>query len=132
VIAQVLSQRGNQALLNDQIAEAQATLKSANPKDRLDALNQLAKIHNVHAVDAITPFLQDSDSTVRVAALFALRDSGNQRHVALAEPMTRDPDPSVSTLAANVVSALKNLSSSARTSYSRADIEAELPPIANP
>jgi HEAT repeat protein len=120
VIAQVLSQRGNQALLNDQIAEAQATLKSADPKDRLDALNQLAKIHNVHAVDAIAPLLQDSDSTVRVAALFALRDSGNQRHVNLAEPMTRDPDPSVSTLAANVVSALKDLSSSARTSYSRA------------
>jgi hypothetical protein len=46
--------------------------------------------------------------------------------------MTRDPDPSVSTLAGNVLGALKNLSSSARTSYSRSDIEAELPPIANP
>jgi HEAT repeat protein len=132
VIAQVLSQRGNDALLNDQIAEAQATLKSAKPKDRLDALNQLGKIHSVHAVDAIAPSLQDSDSTVRLAALFALRDSGNQRHVNLVEPLTRDPDPSVSTLAENVVSALRNLSSSARTSYSRADIEAELPPIANP
>ena len=132
VIAQVLSQRGNDALLNDQIAEAQATLKSAKPKDRLDALNQLGKIHSVHAVDAIAPSLQDSDSTVRLAALFALRDSGNQRHVSLVEPLTRDPDPSVSTLAENVVSTLRNLSSSARTSYSRADIEAELPPIANP
>jgi hypothetical protein len=132
VIAQVLSQRGNDALLNDQIAAAQATLKSANPKVRLDALNQLGKIHSVRAVDAIAPFLQDSDSTVRVAALFALRDSGNQRHVNLVEPMTSDPDPSVSTLAGNVVSTLKNLSSSARTSYSRSDIEAELPPIANP
>ena len=132
VIAQVMSQRGNDALLNDQIAGAQATLKSANPKDRLDALNQLGKIHSVHAVDAIAPFLQDSDSTVRVAALFALRDSGNQRHVNLVEPMTSDPDPSVSTLAGNVVSTLRNLSSSARTSYSRSDIEAELPPIANP
>ena len=132
VIAQVMSQRGNDALLNDQIAEAQATLKSSNPKDRLDALNQLGKIHSVHAVDAIAPFLQDSDSTVRVAALFALRDSGNQRHVNLVEPMTRDPDPSVSTLAGNVVSTLRNLSSSARTSYSRSDIETELPPIANP
>ena len=132
VIAQVLSQRGNDVLLNAQIAEAQATLKSANAKDRLDALNQLGKIHSVRAVDAIAPFLQDSDSTVRVAALFALRDSGNLRHVNLVEPMTSDPDPSVSTLAANVVSTLRNLSSSARTSYSRADIEAELPPIANP
>jgi len=132
VIAQVLSQRGNDALLNDQIAAAQATLKSVNPKDRLDALNQLAKIHSVHAVDAIAPSLQDADSTVRLAALFALRDSGNQRHVSLVEPLTHDPDPSVSNLAGNVVSALRNLSSSARTSYSRADIEAELPPIANP
>jgi hypothetical protein len=132
VIAQVLSQRGNDALLNAQIAEAQATLQSANPKDHLDALDRLARIHSVRAVDAIAPSLQDPDRTVRLAALFALRDSGNQRHVDLVEPLTRDPDPSVNTLAANVVSALKNLSSSARTSYSRADIEAELPPIANP
>jgi hypothetical protein len=64
--------------------------------------------------------------------LFAIRDSGNLRHINLVEPLTRDPDPSVSTLAGNVVSALRNLSASARTSYSRADIEAELPPIANP
>jgi len=132
VIAQVLSQRGNDDLLNDQIAGAQATLKSNSPKDRLDALNQLARIHSVHAVDAIAPSLQDSDRTVRLAALFALRDSGNQKHVNLVEPMTHDPDPSVSTLAVNVVGTLRNLSSSARTSYSRSDIEAELPPIANP
>jgi outer membrane murein-binding lipoprotein Lpp len=132
VIAQVLSQRGNDALLNQQIVEAQATLRSTNPKDHLDALDRLARIHSVRAVDAIAPSLQDPDRTVRLAALFALRDSGNQRHIDLAEPLTRDADPSVSTLAANVVSALKNLSSSARTSYSRADIEAELPPIANP
>jgi hypothetical protein len=132
VIAQVLAQRGNDALLNEQIAEAQAALKSPQPGQRLDALGRLGKIHNVHAVDAIAPALQDSDGTVRVAALFALRDNGNQRHVDLVEPLTRDPDPSVSSLAATVVSALRNLSSSARTSYSRADIEAELPPIANP
>jgi len=132
VIAQVMSQRGDDGLLKDQISEAQTALKSAKPKDRLDALSQLGKIHSVQAVDAITPSLQDSDSTVRVAALFALRDSGNQKHIHLVEPLTRDPDPSVSTLAGNVLSALKNLSSSARTSYSRADIEAELPPMANP
>lgn len=132
VIAQVASQRGDDALLKDQIAGAQATLKSPAPRDRLDALNHLGKIHSVQAVDAIAPSLQDPDSTVRVAALFALRDSGNEQHIYLAEPLTRDPDPSVSTLAANVTSALKNLSSSARTRYSRADIEAELPPIANP
>jgi HEAT repeat protein len=132
VIAQVLSQRGNDALLNEQIAAAQATLKSEEPARRLEALSRLGKIHSVHAVDAIGPSLQDSDSTVRLAALFAMRDNGNQRHIHLVEPLTRDPDPSVSALAGNVVSALKNFSASARTSYSSADIEAELPPIANP
>jgi HEAT repeat protein len=132
VIAQVMSQRGDDGLLRARIAEVRATLKSANPNDRLDALGQLGKIHSVHAVDTIAPFLQDSDSTVRLAALFALRDSGNQRHLGLVEPMTNDPDPSVSTLAGNVLDALKNLSPRARTGFSRSDIEAELPPIANP
>ena len=132
VIAQVLSQRGSNALLNNQIAEAQARLNSEQPRDRLEALGQLAKMHTTKAVDAIAPFLQDPDTTVRLAALFALRDTGNQQHVNLVETMTNDPDPSVSTLASDVLSSLKNLSSSARTNYSRSDIEAELPPIANP
>lgn len=132
VIAQVMSQRGNDALLNNRIAEEQARLKSAHPGDRLDALSQLGKTHSTHAVDAIAPFLQDPDSTVRLAALFALRDTGNQRHANLVESMINDPDPSVSSLAVNVSSSLKNLSSSARTGFSRSDIEAELPPIANP
>ena len=130
VIAQVMAQRGDDTLLANQVAEAQSAMKAGAASERLAALNQLGKIHSVQAVEAIAPALQDSDSTVRVAALFALRDSGNQRHVNLAEPLLDDPDPSVSTLAANVVSALRNLSSTARTSYSRADIEAELPPIA--
>jgi len=132
VIAQVLSQRGNDVLLNSHIAEAQARLKSAQPRDRLAALSQLGKTHSTHAVDAIAPFLQDPDTTVRLAALFALRDTGNQRHVNLVEALTHDPDPSVSSLAGDVSSSLSNLSSGARTSYSRSDIEAELPPIANP
>jgi len=132
VIAQVMARRGDDTLLANQVAEAQSAMKGGAASERLDALNQLGKIHSVQAVEAIAPALQDSDSTVRVAALFALRDSGNQRHVNLAEPLLDDPDPSVSTLAANVVSALRNLSSTARTSYSRADIETELPPIANP
>jgi len=132
VIAQVMSMRGNDALLNNQIAEAQAGLKSAKPADRLDALSQLGKTHSTLAVDVIAPFLQDPDTTVRLAALFALRDTGNQRHVNLVETLINDPDPSVRNLAGDVSSSLRNLSSSARTSYSRSDIEAELPPIANP
>jgi hypothetical protein len=132
VIAQVLSQRGNDALLTSYITETQARLESPQPADRLAALSQLGQLHSTRAVNAIAPFLQDSDPTVRLAALFALRDSGNQQHVSLVENMTRDPDPSVSTLADAVVNSLRNLSSSAHTSYSRADIEGELPPIANP
>ena len=132
VIAQVMSQRGNDALLKIHIAEAQARLKSQQPRERLDALSQLGKTHSTHAVEAIAPFLQDPDTTVRLAALFALRDTGNQRHANLVEPMLNDPDPSVSSLAGDVLGNLKNLSSSARTSFSRSDIEAELPPIANP
>ncbi len=132
VIAQVLSQRGNNTLLDNQIAEVQAQLKSSQPGDRQEALNQLAKMHSIKAVDAIAPLLQDPDTNVKLEALFALRDSGNQRHVGLVEMMVNDPDPSVSSLASDVFSNLKNLSASARTSYSRADIEAELPPIANP
>jgi len=132
VIAQVLSQRGNNALLNSQIAEAQTRLKSEHPGDRLETLGQLGKMHTTKAVDAIAPFLEDPDTTVRLAALFALRDTGNQQHVGLVEAMINDPDPSVSTLASDVLSSLRNLSSSARTNYSRSDIESELPPIANP
>ena len=132
VIAQVLSQRGNNTLLNNQIAEAQAKLMSRQPRVRQDALAQLAKMHSTQAVDAIAPFLQDPDTTVRLEALFALRDTGNQHHVHLVEGMVNDPDPSVSALAADVLSSLRNLSASARTSYSRSEIEAELPPIANP
>jgi HEAT repeat protein len=132
VIAQVLSQRGNDSLLNSYIAETQGRLASSQPTDRLEALSRLGKLHSTRAVNAIAPFLQDSDTTVRLAALFALRDSGNQQQVGLVENMIHDPDPSVSTLADSVANSLRNLSSRAHTSYSRSDIEAELPPIANP
>lgn len=132
VIAQVLSQRGNNSLLYNQIAEVQGRLKSEHPGDRQEALSQLAKMHSTKAVDAIVPLLQDPDTNVKLEALFALRDTGNQGHVGFVEMMINDPDPSVRSLAGDVVSNLKNLSSTARTNYSRADIEAELPPIANP
>ena len=132
VIAQVMSQRGNNTMLDNQIAEAQAHLRSGQPRDRQEALNQLAKMHTIKAVDAIAPYLQDPDTNVKLEALFALRDSGNQKHVGLVEMMANDPDPSVSSLANDVISNLSNLSSSARTRYSNSDIQAELPPMANP
>lgn len=127
VIAQVLSQRGNNALLDNQISEAQAQLKSQNPSDRQAALNQLSKIHSTKAVDAIAPYLLDPDTNVKLDALQALRNTGNQKNAGLVEMLVNDPDPSVSSLANEVLANLKNLSSTARTTPSRSDIEAELP-----
>lgn len=132
VIAQVLSQRGNNFLLDSQIVEAQAGLKSAQPDDRQAALNELAKTRSVKAVDAIIPYLQDPDINVKLDALQALRETGNQKHAALIETLVNDPDPAVSSLASEVQSQLKNLSSNARTMISRADIEETLPPLPSP
>jgi hypothetical protein len=132
VIAQVLSQRGNHLLLDTQIAEAQAQLKSVHATDRQNALNQLAKTRSAKAVDAIAPYLLDADINVKLDALNALRDTGNQKHLSLIETLIHDPDPSVSSLAGDVSSQLKNLSSSARSTPSRTDIEATLPPLASP
>jgi hypothetical protein len=131
VIAQVLSQRGNNFLLDNQIAETQAQLKSDQAADRRAALNELAKIRSVKAVDVIVPYLQDPDTNVKLEALQALRETGNQSHVALIQTLVNDPDPAVSSLAAEVQSQLKNLSSTARATISSSDIEATLPPLPN-
>jgi len=131
VIAQVLSQRGNNLLLDSQIAETQAQLKSDQPADRQAALNELAKIRSVKAVDVIVPYLQDADTNVKLDALQALRETGNQSHVALIQTLVNDPDPAVSSLATEVQNQLKNLSSTARATISSSDIEATLPPLPN-
>jgi HEAT repeat protein len=131
VIAQVLSQRGNNFLLDSQIAETQAQLKSDQPADRQAALNELAKIRSVKAVDVIVPYLQDADTNVKLDALQALRETGNQSHVALIQTLVNDPDPAVSSLATEVQNQLKNLSSTARATISSSDIEATLPPLPN-
>lgn len=132
VIAQVMSQRGNNTYLITQITGLRTQLSSNQAVDRQQALSELAKTHHVNAAEAIAPMLQDSDTNVKLAALFALRDTGNQKHVALANILTNDPDPSVSALASDVAASLRNLSVSAHTAFSRADIESELPPLTNP
>ena len=129
VVAQVLSQRGNDTLLDDQVSKAQAKLKSAQPRDRQDALDQLAKLHNAKAADAIVPLLRDPDTDVKLDALLALRNNGNAMHVGFVELMRNDPSPAVRSLANDVASDLKDLSGSARTSMSTSDIEAGLPPL---
>lgn len=129
VIAQVLSMRGNNALIDNQIIEAQTHLHSENPVDRQQALTNLAKTHYVNAANSIAPLLQDTDINVKLDALLAIRATGNQTHVHLVEKLLNDPDPAVSSLASDVVSNLRNLSEVARTSLSNTDIASELIPI---
>jgi len=129
VIAQVLSQRGNNALLESYIKDVQSRLRSETPRDRQDALVQLAKTRSANAADVVIPYLHDPDINVRLDALLALRDTGNQQQVGVAEALMSDPEPSVSSLAKDVASDLQNLSFNARTNLSRSDVEAALPPI---
>ena len=132
VIAQVLSNRGNNSLMDSQITEAQLQLKSENPIDRQQALTHLAKTRSMSAANAITPLLNDPNIDVKLNALLALRATGNQTHVAYVEGLANDPDPAVSTLAKEVVGDLRNLSDSARTMLSVADIAADLPMVQIP
>jgi hypothetical protein len=129
VIAQVLSMRGNNSLIDNQISEAQLYLSSENPADRQQALTTLAKTHYVNAANSIAPLLQDPDINVKLDALLAIGATGNQTHVHMVEKLLSDPDPAVSSLASDVVSNLRNLSEIARTTLSTADVAAELIPI---
>lgn len=129
VIAQVLSQRGNDTLLEDQVAKAQIKLKSTQSRDRQDALTQLAKLRSAKAADAILPLLRDPDTDVKLDALLALRNNGNALNVGFVEMMRNDASPAVRSLANDVANDLRDLSASARTSMSTSDIEAGLPPI---
>lgn len=127
VAAQVLSARGDNSLIEKQISDAQTHLKNTNPLERQKALVELAKTHHASAADTIAPLLQDADTGVKLDALLALRATGNQTHVHLAESLVNHPDPAVSWLANDVVNSLQNLSSKARTRLANADIVAELP-----
>ncbi|MGV8836271.1 HEAT repeat domain-containing protein [Cellvibrio sp.] len=132
VIAQVMSTRGDNGLLEKQIAKTQTSLSSENPAIRQQALVELGKTRYASAANAIVPLLQDSDTNVKLDALLALRATGNQSHVRLVETLVSHPDPAVSWLAKDVVNSLQNLSERARTQLASTDIVAELPVIAAP
>jgi len=132
VIAQVMSTRGDNRLLEKQITKAQASLSSDNPAVRQQALVELGKTRYANAANAIAPLLQDDDTNVKLDALLALRATGNQSHVRMAESLVNHPDPAVSWLAKDVVNSLQNLSERARTQLASTDIVAELPVIAAP
>ncbi|HSC67301.1 MAG TPA: HEAT repeat domain-containing protein [Cellvibrio sp.] len=130
VIAQVLSLRGDNSLLEQQVRTAQTELKSDDPQARRQVLGALAKTRYAGAAKAIAPLVQDADSTVKLDALLALRATGNESHIKALGNLVGDPDPSVSWLAQDVISNLENLSTKARTKVSLNDINAELPVIA--
>lgn len=132
VVAQVLSARGDNRLMEQQITEAQAGLRSSNPEVRQKTLVQLAKTRHASAANAIAPLLQDSNNSVKLDALLALRATGNQSHIRMIEKLVNDPDPAVSWLANDVISNLQNLSDRARTKLASGDIVAELPLLDTP
>jgi hypothetical protein len=132
VAAQVMATRGDNRLLEQQIAATQTRLRSDNPAVRQQALSELAKTHYASAANAITPLLQDANTDVKLDALLALRATGNQNHLRAVQALANDPDPAVSWLARDVIKSLQNLSDTARTQLASADIIAELPVIPAP
>ena len=130
VTAQVLSMRGDNSLLEKQIVDAQASLRSDNSETRQKALVELAKTRYAGAANAIAPLLQDKNTAVKLDALLALRSTGNESHLHLVQGLVDDPDPSVSWLAKDVMNNLQYLSERARTRVSTNDIVAELQPVA--
>lgn len=131
VLAQVLSLRGDNQLLDQLVAESHAALGSENPAVRRQALNDLAKTHYAGAANLVMPLLQDNDLSVVLDALLALRATGNESHIRPVENLVHHPDQSVSWLANDVINHLQNLSTKARTRVTSADILAQLPPILN-
>lgn len=129
VLAQVLSLRGDNALLEKLVNEAQSALKSSNSAERRKVLLELAKTHYAGAANAIVPLVNDSDTSLKLDALLALRGTGNESHIRYIENLINHPDESVRWLANDAISHLQNLSTKARTKLTAADIAAELPLI---
>ncbi|MDH5835219.1 HEAT repeat domain-containing protein [Luteimonas kalidii] len=132
VLAQVASMRGDNSLIELHAAEAATGLHAATPGERQQALTALARTRHVSAADLAAPLLRDPDTGVVLDALLALRASGNQRHVALAERLRRHPDESVRWLANDVAAELRMLSEHARTRLDDDELAAELPPLPLP
>jgi len=132
VLAQVLSLRGDNSLMDKEVDEAKAALESDTPNERQKALIELGKTHYAGAANAIVPLIQDGETSVKLDALLALRATGNESHIHYVENLLNHPDQSVSWLANDVINNLQNLSSRARTKLNSADIAAELPPLPTP
>lgn len=131
VAAQVMSLRGDNRLLEQHITSLRPRLNSETPQVRQQALIELAKTGYANAAKAIAPLLDDEDTGVKLDALLALRATGNQSHLHLAEKLRNHSDPSVSWLANDVIDHLQNLSDVARTKLRTNDITANLRPVAS-
>ncbi|WP_049629017.1 hypothetical protein [Cellvibrio sp. pealriver] len=129
VLAQVLSLRGDNQLLNAYIADIEKNVHNAEPEAQQKMLMELAKTHYVGAVGVIEPLLQSQNNSVILDALLTLRATGNESHLHYAEALVNHPDQSISWLAKDVINQLQYLSQKARTRLVLADITAELPPI---
>lgn len=129
VLAQVLSLRGDNMLMEKLVSEAQSALKSTNVAERRKILLELAKTHYAGAANAIAPLVNDSDTSLKLDALLALRGTGNESHISHIKNLINHPDESVRWLANDAISQLQNLSTKARTKLTSADIAAELPLI---
>lgn len=130
VIAQALSLRGDNRLLDKYVGEIEKGLSSDTPAERQQALQLLAKTHYAGAARVIVPALEDRDTSVKLDALLALRATGNESHTPYLEKLRGDADPSVSWLANDALTSLQYLSTKARTRVTSADIAAELPSLA--
>lgn len=129
VLAQVLSLRGDNSLMQKLVSEAESALKNQDAAERRKVLLDLAKTHYAGAANAIVSSLHDGDTSVKLDALLALRGTGNESHIRHLEKLTNDTDESVRWLANDAVSHLQNLSTKARTKLTTADIASELPLI---
>jgi hypothetical protein len=129
VIAQVLSLRGDNQLLDTYIATLKAGLADTNPAERRKVLGELAKTRYAASADVIVPLLADTDTSVVLDALLALRVTGNERHLPALEKPLQSGDESVRWLASDARNNLELLSKKARMSVNSVDIVAELPVI---
>ncbi len=130
VIAQALSARGNNQLLDSHIAELEKRLANSDIGERRQILGELGKTRYLGAAKVILPILKDEDTSVLLDALLALRITGNEGQLQALDKLQKHPDESVRWLAGDAANNLQMLSKKARTRVIMADIVAELPPIA--
>jgi len=129
VVAQVLSRRGDNALLDSYIVQFTPALNNGNSDERQTALMELGKTRYLGAANLIAPLLAEKDPVLLQNVMLALKTTGNEIHTPKLKTLVNHPDSSVSWLAQDTLDTLEVLSKKAHVRLSNADIAAELPPI---